>query len=293
MSTRVRLLLGQDSDEADASRESACQQIGAGHDISLDVLRMTQVEQLFNELRKPCPADVLLVDPGTGGDISVGDYRAALATVANSARVIELRDANELAREGGLGPVLPPGITQGFIAGFGHRGWRLAVRSLIAAGRHANAITQKTARRKVIQVLNGPNLNLLGTREPSIYGSDTLDDIATRCQRIAASAGATLSFHQSNHEGQLVDWVQDAMGKTDTLIINAAAYTHTSVALHDALRSFDGTRIELHISNPHAREAFRHRSYVSTAVDAVVAGLGPIGYDATIAEVVDTEISPS
>ena len=130
---------------------------------------------------------------------------------------------------------------------------------------------------KVI-VINGPNLNLLGTREPDIYGHETLADIAARCQELGAARGLDVQFKQSNHEGEIVEWIQQAINSVDAIVINAAAYTHTSVAIHDALRAFSGYKVELHISNPHLRESFRHVSYVSPAVDAVVAGLGTDGY---------------
>lgn len=131
----------------------------------------------------------------------------------------------------------------------------------------------------LIQVINGPNLNLLGTREPHIYGHDTLEQVADRCREIAETRGHAVEFKQSNHEGDLVTWIQEAIGKADALIINAAAYTHTSVAIHDALKAYPGFKVELHISNPHAREPFRHISYVASAVDAVIAGLGVRGYE--------------
>lgn len=130
-----------------------------------------------------------------------------------------------------------------------------------------------------IRVLNGPNLNLLGTREPEIYGHDTLDDIAARCVQLGEAQGAVVTFAQSNYEGQLVDWIQQSIGQSDALIINAAAYTHTSVAIHDALKCYEGLSVELHISNPHLREPFRQHSYVSTAVDAAIMGLGVRGYE--------------
>ena len=130
---------------------------------------------------------------------------------------------------------------------------------------------------KVI-VINGPNLNLLGTREPDIYGHETLADIAAGCQELGAANGLDVQFKQSNHEGEIVEWIQQAINSVDAIVINAAAYTHTSVAIHDALRAFSGYKVELHISNPHLRESFRHVSYVSPAVDAVVAGLGTAGY---------------
>ncbi len=133
-----------------------------------------------------------------------------------------------------------------------------------------------------IVVINGPNLNLLGTREPEIYGSDTLDTIAERCRLLGETVGVGVRFLQSNDEGQLVDWIQEAINTTSALVINAAAYTHTSVAIHDALRAYPGYKVELHISNPHLREPFRHVSYVAPAVDAVVAGLGVGGYEHVI-----------
>lgn len=131
-------------------------------------------------------------------------------------------------------------------------------------------------------IINGPNLNLLGTREPTIYGSETLEDVAERCRTIGAKLGMEIEFRQSNFEGQLVEWIQEAIGTADAIVINAAAYTHTSVAIHDALKSYPGFKIELHISHPHLRESFRHISYVSPVVDAVVAGLGTNGYSRVV-----------
>lgn len=129
-----------------------------------------------------------------------------------------------------------------------------------------------------IYFLNGPNLNLLGQREPEIYGADTLAQIEARLQTQAQALGVGLVFRQSNHEGALVDWIQEARGRAEALALNAGAYTHSSIAIHDALRAYDGFKIELHLSNPHAREAFRHRSYVALASDAVIAGFGAQGY---------------
>jgi 3-dehydroquinate dehydratase-2 len=135
---------------------------------------------------------------------------------------------------------------------------------------------------KTIYVINGPNLNLLGKREPEIYGSSTLKDIEVHCRKVGAQFGMDVVFFQSNHEGVIIDYLQEAIEKADGVIINAAAYTHTSVAIHDALRVFKGYKIELHISNPHLRESFRHVSYVSPVVDAVVAGLGIHGYELVV-----------
>ena len=130
-----------------------------------------------------------------------------------------------------------------------------------------------------IYVINGPNINLLGTREPEIYGKETLKSISKKCIEQGSKDGHEVKFMQSNHEGEIVEWIQDAIiNKVDASVINAAAYTRTSIAIHDALKSFSGYKVELHISNPHLRESFRHVSFISSAVDSVVAGLGPDGY---------------
>lgn len=133
-----------------------------------------------------------------------------------------------------------------------------------------------------VVIINGPNLNLLGTREPEIYGTVKLEDIGDRCRALGADQGIEVDFLQSNFEGQLVEWIQAAIGTADAIVINAAAYTHTSVAIYDALKSYHGYKIELHISNPHLRESFRHVSFVSPAVDAVVAGFGVEGYSQVV-----------
>lgn len=130
---------------------------------------------------------------------------------------------------------------------------------------------------KPIYVLNGPNLNLLGTREPEIYGSETLADIESRLQSLSADTG--IVFRQSNHEGELVDWVQEASKDAAALIVNAGAYTHTSVALHDALRACDVPIIEVHLSNPAARESFRKRNFVAPLAKGTIAGFGAQGYE--------------
>lgn len=133
-----------------------------------------------------------------------------------------------------------------------------------------------------IYVLNGPNLNLLGSREPEIYGRTTLAEIDDALKARATKSGAAIDFRQSNHEGVLVDWVQEAGANAKGLIINPGAYTHTSIALHDALKAVGIPKIELHLSNIHAREAFRRHSFVSPAVDAVICGLGAAGYLAAL-----------
>jgi 3-dehydroquinate dehydratase-2 len=129
-----------------------------------------------------------------------------------------------------------------------------------------------------ITIINGPNLNLLGTREPHIYGSTTLDAIKASCEAFAGFAGAQLSFHQSNHEGILVDLIQSARTEANAMIINPAAYSFTSIAIYDALKIFTGPIFEVHISNIHARDELHRHSKLSAAVTAVIAGLGPYGY---------------
>ena len=129
-------------------------------------------------------------------------------------------------------------------------------------------------------VLNGPNLNLLGTREPEIYGSDTLDDIAGRLEDKAQALGLEVDVRQSNHEGHLCDWLHEAQAAgAKAVILNAAGLTHTSLALYDAIRSIKTPVIEVHISNPAAREAYRHKSYVAMAAKGTIAGFGAYGYE--------------
>ena len=129
-----------------------------------------------------------------------------------------------------------------------------------------------------ILVLNGPNLNLLGQRQPEVYGHETLADVERACTALADELGVAVEFRQSNHEGQLIDWIHAARGTAAGIVINPAAYTHTSVALLDALTAFDGPVIEVHISNVHKREDFRRHSFVSLRADGVIAGCGTEGY---------------
>lgn len=133
-----------------------------------------------------------------------------------------------------------------------------------------------------IFILNGPNLNMLGTREPEIYGSETLADIEARCRARAEKLGVGIDFRQSNIEGELVGWIQEARTAAAGIIINAAAYTHTSVALLDALNTCDMPIIEVHLSNIHQRESFRHKSYIARAADGMICGLGSLGYELAI-----------
>lgn len=129
-----------------------------------------------------------------------------------------------------------------------------------------------------IYILNGPNLNLLGKREPEIYGHETLADVESACATVGAAFGLTVKLLQSNHEGVLVEWIHEARDHAAGIIINPAAYSHTSVAILDALNTFDGPVLEVHISNIHKRESFRHHSYASARAEGVIAGFGVEGY---------------
>lgn len=129
-----------------------------------------------------------------------------------------------------------------------------------------------------ILILNGPNLNMLGLRDPSVYGYETLADIEALCRNAALGKADAVDFKQSNHEGELVTWIQQARGEFDAIVINGGAYTHTSLALHDALEIFDGKIVEIHISEPKKREKFRHFSYIEPCADHRIAGCGAQGY---------------
>lgn len=137
-----------------------------------------------------------------------------------------------------------------------------------------------------VMVLNGPNLNLLGTREPEIYGSLTLADIERRCQLVAADLGGSVDFRQSNHEGSLIDWLHEARPQAGNgfagVVLNAGGYTHTSIALQDAVRAAALPVIEVHLSNIHRREPFRSHSYLSAAASGIIAGLGALGYELAV-----------
>jgi 3-dehydroquinate dehydratase-2 len=135
---------------------------------------------------------------------------------------------------------------------------------------------------KPIFVLNGPNLNLLGTREPHIYGADSLSDLQARCEAKAAALGHTVVFRQTNREGELVDWLNEARTDACAVILNAAAYSHTSIAIYDAIKAMATPVVECHLSNPQARETFRHVSMVSPAAKGVISGFGAKGYELAI-----------
>ena len=135
---------------------------------------------------------------------------------------------------------------------------------------------------KPIYVLNGPNLNLLGTREPEIYGRDTLEDVRKRCEARAATLGREVVFRQSNHEGELIDWIQEARQEACAIVLNPAGFGHTSVAILDALKAAELPVVECHLSNPAAREPFRHHSYVSLAATGLVSGFGAASYELAV-----------
>ncbi|HKX09551.1 MAG TPA: type II 3-dehydroquinate dehydratase [Stellaceae bacterium] len=132
--------------------------------------------------------------------------------------------------------------------------------------------------RATIFVLNGPNLNMLGVREPHLYGTDTLADVEAACAERAGELGLDIDFRQSNHEGQIVDWIQEARQGADGVVINPAGFTHTSVAVHDALKLLEVPVIEVHLSNIHRREEWRHHSYISLVATGIIMGLGSQGY---------------
>ena len=141
---------------------------------------------------------------------------------------------------------------------------------------------------KRVMILNGPNLNLLGVREPHIYGTTTLDEIRQSCEREAAALTLAVTFHQSNHEGGLVDLIQSARQDADAIIINPAGYSFTSIAMVDAIKAFEGPVIEVHISNIHARDELHQHSKISHAATGVICGLGPYGYIAALRALAET-----
>ncbi|WP_261392819.1 type II 3-dehydroquinate dehydratase [Rhodococcus sp. BP22] len=147
-------------------------------------------------------------------------------------------------------------------------------------------VGDSSAARGHILVLNGPNLNMLGTRQPEVYGHETLADVVALCEKTAAAHGRTIRAEQSNHEGQLIDWIHQARGTASGIVINPGGLTHTSVALRDALVIPEVPIIEVHISNVHAREEFRHHSFVSPIASGVIAGLGVAGYGFAVERII-------
>ncbi len=212
-------------------------------------------------------------------------YRSAVQVIAGLKKPVIEVHINNIYRQSAdaTQPLYAPEGSMGFICGFGLNSYLAAIRaiSLRPDSRDQNQVAGPEMPDKVV-VLNGPNLNLLGRREPDIYGKLTLDDLSLRCTKVGLQHGLDVKFRQSNHEGALVDWIQEAIDTAPGMIINAAAYTHTSVAIHDALRAYPGLKIEVHISNPRLRETFRHMSFVSPLVDGIVAGLGPNGYELSV-----------
>ncbi len=146
---------------------------------------------------------------------------------------------------------------------------------------------------KPIFVLNGPNLNLIGEREPDIYGAETLAGIEESLRNQAGAAGFAIDFRQTNHEGQLVDWIQEARHAASALVLNAGAYTHTSVAVLDALRALTLPIAEVHLSNIFKREAYRHHSYVSPAATGLICGFGPLGYRLALSAMIESLQTPA
>ncbi len=143
----------------------------------------------------------------------------------------------------------------------------------------------------LIVVLNGPNLNMLGLRQPHIYGSDTLDDVEQLCIETAEALGLAIDFRQTNGEGELISWVQECRGRAGGIVINPGGYSHTSIALMDALLAVEIPTIEVHVSNIHRREEFRHQSYVSRAAVGVICGLGIQGYSLALSAMADLVLS--
>jgi 3-dehydroquinate dehydratase-2 len=153
-----------------------------------------------------------------------------------------------------------------------------AVRPTAAECGDGRAEGRHEAMQKPVYVLNGPNLNMLGLREPHIYGSETLDDVRIMVEAHALALGMTVNFRQSNIEGELVNWIQEARSGASAIVLNAGAYTHTSIAILDALNAAELPVVEVHLSNVYRRERFRHRSFVSPAALGVICGFGPTGY---------------
>ena len=278
MSKRVLILSGPNAANIEA-RKRLCEEACRAYDLELTFEHSddeAEIElQILSFLTK---YDALVFNPGAPTANGLVSFRSAVKSAARG-QIIEVHDSNIFIGKSIFDrPLQQQGDQIGMICGFGDAGNELAISALAAR----SLKTPKLTSNPKIRIINGPNLNLLGTREPEIYGHQTLDDICAECIATGKELGATVDFLQSNHEGELVDAIQSSISTMDGIIINAAAYTHTSVAIHDALKAYCGVKIELHISNPHAREPFRHHSFVSSAVDGVIAGVGAKGYQLAI-----------
>ncbi|MCI0517807.1 MAG: type II 3-dehydroquinate dehydratase [Woeseiaceae bacterium] len=264
----------------DASR-ALCEQFG----IQLDFRHTEDLDKVSQWLaRESQEFDGVIVNPvgySRATTVPIENYRAAIQTIAHLNKPVIEVHINNIFHHGAEStqPLREDGGDMGFICGFGLNSYLAAIRAIgLRLQVHHRDHNRRINKVDKVFILNGPNLNLLGRREPEIYGRLTLEDLARRCAEVGVQRGLDVEFRQTNHEGELVDWIQEAIDVAKGIIVNAAAYTHTSVAIHDALRANPRPKIELHISNPHLREAFRQFSYVSPVVDGIVAGLGTSGY---------------
>lgn len=267
------------------SSDALCTELG----IRLDYRQTESQDEMFQWIaRESQEFDGVIINPAgysRSATVSPEIYRSAIQVIARLKKPVIEVHINNIFRQSAeiTQPLHEPEGKIGFICGFGLGSYLAAIRAINSRleSRDLRPGPGRKTVNKVI-VLNGPNLNLLGRREPDIYGRLTLDDLSLRCKSVGLQQGLDVQFRQSNHEGALVDWIQEGIDTVQGMIINAAAFTHTSVAIHDALRAYPGLKIELHISNPHLREAFRHISFVSPVVDAILAGLGTIGYELAV-----------
>ncbi len=273
--------------------EKTCYDLSEQQGFNLDFRQIDNEEKMIRCIEKHSEnVDAFIISPLAGSTTASSQserfQKVILEMALQDKPVIEVYVKNIFRQDPKTNePLQIPDSNMGFVCGLGINSYRLAIKALGQRLNNNNnlinprQITPGDIIRKVF-VINGPNINLLGTREPKIYGKDTLDDIASQCITGGKKRALDIEFMQSNSEGEMVDFIQRAIHLADALLINAGAYTHTSLAIHDALRAYQGLKIELHISNPHLREKFRHFSYVSLAVDGVVAGLGVTGYDLLI-----------
>lgn len=274
-----------DSPGLDGANEAClarCREAG----IELDIIQSDDIDELCIALEeKAGKYDAFIINPFATSHASsalIEKYNLALGKISDLDKAIsEIRLDNIFGVDNAQKQMLQGRAGKsGFVCGLGPLGYQLAIRALTDK---PSTTSDATGPSHKVYIINGPNLNLLGTREPEIYGYDTLDDIEQRCRSLGKDPGLDVECLQSNHEGEIIDWIHGAINTVDAIVINPGAFTHTSIAIHDALKAYTGYKFELHISNPHLRESFRHVSYVSPAVDAVVLGLGVNGYDAVIA----------